>query len=87
LRLGWRGLKIKTTAGYYLRTMQKQEELLRDSNFVVLTETLSTNYPGQRFTPDLIKAVSSDPSFVKVVDFADSQGRHTYLFERVANNR
>ena len=84
--MGWLGLSIQVAQGYYVRTIQEQEDLLRQSNFVIIAEGAGKKpgkiYPGDLLTPELIKAVSSDPSLTKIVDFTDSRGYHTYLFVR-----
>jgi hypothetical protein len=82
LRLKWLDLNLNTTTGYYARTMEEQLDLMRHANFVVLTEAELNRYPGEILTPELLKAAISDPGLMKIVDFTDSRGRHTYLFVR-----
>jgi len=82
LRLGWLGYNVRALGGYYTRTMREHEQMLNSSNFVVLTDVTQSVFPGQQFSPELIKRVSVDPSYRKLVDFLDSSGRHTYLFAR-----
>ena len=82
LRLGWQGLKIGGAQGYYVRTLQEQLDLLQQAQFAVLTEITFNRYPGELLSPELIKIVSADENFLKLIDFTDHRGRHTYLYAR-----
>jgi hypothetical protein len=82
LKMGWAGRRLRPIAGYFARTPQEQFDFLERARFVLLTEAGPKVLPGEALSADLIERLSSDPSFVKIVDFADSRGQHTYLFAR-----
>jgi phosphoglycerol transferase len=71
--------------GYFVSSLPEQEANVNKADFIVLSDHSGEYYPGGKLTPQLLNYVREGSGFRQITVFTHSDGKATYLFERVGD--